>query len=273
MLLTMAIAVAAVYAALLAFMYVAQDSLVYYPGIAREISTTPAAHGLAYEDLTIATEDGEKLNAWWIPAEARRGAVLLLHGNAGNISHRIDYARMFRKMGYGTLLVDYRGYGKSSGSPSEEGTYRDAVAAWRWLTSRGVREDEIVLFGESLGAAVAAWLAARHAPRALVIASAFTSVPDLGAELYRFIPVRLLSRIHYDTLAQLPRVRAPVLIAHSAEDDIIPYAHGRRLFAAANEPKTFLELRGGHNDGFIFVRAEWVAALQSFLERAFAVPR
>jgi fermentation-respiration switch protein FrsA (DUF1100 family) len=125
-----------------------------------------------------------------------------------------------------------------------------------------------VLFGESLGGAVAAWLAARERPRALVLASTFTSVPDLAAEIYPFLPVRLLSRYEYNTLDALARVAAPVLVAHSPSDDIIPYAHGKRLFAAAREPKSFLELAGGHNDGFVFMRPEWVRALGVFMEQA-----
>ena len=194
--------------------------------------------------------------------------MLLFHGNAGNISHRIDYAKMFYGLGYSTLLVDYRGYGESTGEPSEAGTYRDATASWLWLTAaRGIKASDIVIFGESLGGGVATWLAAQHVPRALILASTFTSIPDLGVEVYPWIPVRRLSRIHYDNLANVERIRVPVLIAHSPNDEIIPYAHGRRLHAAAHEPKAFLELSGGHNEGFVFAQKEWVKAVQVFLER------
>jgi uncharacterized protein len=257
------------YAGLAALMYFQQDRLLYFPGMGRELATTPARLGLPFEDLSIPTEDGETLHAWWIPAKDARGAVVLFHGNAGNISHRIDYAAMFDRLGFSTLLVEYRGYGRSTGSPSEQGMYRDAAASWRWLTqTKGIRGSDVVLFGESLGGAVAAWLAAREHPRALVLASTFTSVPDLAAELYPFLPVRLLSRFRYDTLDALSRVQAPVLVAHSKSDDIIPYSHGERLFAAAREPKSFLELRGGHNDGFVFMQPEWVNALGTFLDAA-----
>ena len=265
--LKVALVVVLAYAVLAGCVFITQGSLLYYPQMGREMAATPAAQGLPYEDVSIRTEDGETLNAWWLPAARARGAVVLFHGNAGNISHRIDYARMFGRLGYGTLLVDYRGYGKSTGTPTEEGTYRDAVASWRWLTeARGLAPSDIVIFGESLGGAIACWLAARHTPRALIVASSFTSVPDLGAELYRFLPVRLLSRFRYDTRACLKDVHAPVLIAHSRGDDIIPYAHGERLYAAANEPKQFLVLSGGHNDGFVFARPEWAAAIGAFLE-------
>jgi fermentation-respiration switch protein FrsA (DUF1100 family) len=257
------------YAALVGVVWFAQDSLLYFPNMGREHAATPAAHGLAYEDLSLRTEDGEMLHAWWLPVTKARGTVLLFHGNAGNISHRIEYARMFRELGYSTLLVDYRGYGKSTGRPSEEGTYRDATAAWQWLTvTRGVPEREIVVFGESLGGAVACWLAQRQPVRALVLASTFTSVPDMAAQVYGFLPVRLISRFKYDTRECLPHVKAPVLVIHSPRDDIIPYAHGRKLYEAAREPKEFLEIAGGHNDGFVFTRAEWAKALGAFLERA-----
>lgn len=264
----------AVYAAVVGLMWFYQERLIYYPGMGREIATTPAAYGLPYDDFTIATEDGEKLNVWWLPVASPRGAVLLFHGNAGNISHRIDYARMFRTLGYSTLLVDYRGYGKSSGTPSEAGTYRDADAAWRWLTqTRGIAPDDIVVFGESLGGGVASWVAARSTPRALVLASTFTSATDLGAELYWFLPVRLVSRLEYGTLARLADVRAPVLVIHSPADEIIPFSHGQRLYAAAREPKAFLELSGGHNQGFVFMRPEWVEALGAFLTSAEAAAK
>jgi fermentation-respiration switch protein FrsA (DUF1100 family) len=256
------------YAALLALIWAFQAKLLYYPQMGRDAAATPAAVGLPYDDVTIPTEDGEKLGAWWIPGGAK-GAVLLFHGNAGNISQRVEYAAMFRRLGYSTLLVDYRGYGRSSGTPSEEGTYRDAEAAWRWLgETRKLRGRDIVIFGESLGGGVASWLATRHKPRALVLASTFTSVVDVAADVYRFVPVRLLTRFRYDTLERLPRVDAPVLVAHSRGDDIIPYAHGERLYAAAREPKAFLELQGGHNDGFVYMRREWADALGAFLERA-----
>jgi fermentation-respiration switch protein FrsA (DUF1100 family) len=269
LLLEIMVPIALVYGCVVALVFIFQSHLVYYPHIGREGNLTPQAYGLVYETVEIATDDGEKLAAWWVPAEGARGTVLFFHGNAGNISHRLDYLKMFRGLRYSTLIIDYRGYGTSTGSPSEEGTYRDAEAAWRYLTEqRGVPAADIVLFGESLGAAVASWLAMRHPPRALVLASTFTSVPDLGAEVYWFLPVRLISRFRYDNISHLGAVRAPVMIAHSRDDEIVPFAHGQRLYAAAREPKRFLELAGGHNTGLIFMREEWVRALADFLEEA-----
>jgi len=257
-----------VYAVILLLVFVFQARLVYFPEVGRALVATPRAVGLDFEEVRLAA-DGATLHGWWVPANAARGAVLVLHGNAGNISHRLEYLTMFNRLGYATLIIDYRGYGKSSGTPSEDGTYRDAEAAWRHLIdARKLKPQDIVLFGESLGGGVAAWLALQHPPRALVLASTFTSAPDLGAQVYPWLPVRWLARIEYNNLDRIARIAAPVLIAHSKGDDIIPFSHGQALFDAAREPKQFLELRGGHNDGFIFMREEWVREVGAFLERA-----
>jgi uncharacterized protein len=262
------ISVAIAYAAVVALVFVFQARLVYYPGIGREVTVSPLAYGLAFEPAEIRTSDGETLQGWWVPADEPRGTVLLLHGNAGNISHRLDYLLMFNRLGHSTFIVDYRGYGRSSGTPSEEGTYRDAEAAWDYLRqARAVRQQDLVIVGESLGGGVATWLAARVPPRALLLFSTFTSVNDLGSEIYWFLPVRLINRIRYDNLRNLERINAPLFIAHSRDDEIVPYAHGRRLFDAAREPKEFLEMRGSHNEGLVFARKEWMAQLGSFLDR------
>lgn len=259
---------AAGFAGLGALMFGMQSRLVYYPDLGREVIATPAARGLAYEEVRIPTEDRETLAAWWVPAREARGTVLFFHGNAGNISHRIDYLVMFHRLGYSTLIVDYRGYGASTGQPSEDGTYRDAQGCWAWLAARGIAAADIVVFGESLGGGVATWLAARHRPRALVLASTFTSIADLAAAIYPFMPVRLITRIHYDNLARLPDIAAPVLIAHSPQDEIVPYTHAQRLYEAARPPKALLPLAGGHNDGFVHGREEWVQSLARFLDGA-----
>ncbi len=258
-----------VYAVILLLVFMFQARLVYFPQYERELTVTPQAAGLDYKDVALHTADGVALHGWWVPARNARGAALIFHGNAGNISHRIDYLTMFNRLGYTVLIIDYRGYGKSSGTPSEEGTYRDAEAAWQFLTeTREFKPQDVVIFGESLGGGVATWLAARHPPRALVLASVFTSVPDLGARIYPWLPVRLLARIDYNSLERMQQITVPVLIAHSRGDDIVPFTHGEALFAAAREPKQFLVMSGGHNDGFLFMRDEWVAAVGSFLERA-----
>jgi len=237
----------------------------------RAIHATRAAIGLAFAAVWLDADAGVRVHGWFVPHVRPRGAALILHGNAGSIALRLDWLRMFHGLGYAVLIIDYRGYGRSTGRPTEQGTYADARLAWAHLTNeRGFAPGDIVLLGESLGGPIAAHVAARERPRALVLHSTFTSVPDLAAALYRFMPVRWLVRFDYDTRAFLAQVSAPVLIAHSRADDIVPYSHALALHAAANEPKAFLELAGGHNDAFIFRRREWVDALARFLDRPHA---
>lgn len=255
------------YAAFAGFLYLGQDRLVYFPQIGRNDIATPRDAGLEYEAVTLATGDGERLDAWYVPAQTARGTVLVCHGNAGHIGHRLPLLAMFRRLGYATLIFDYRGYGRSTGQPSEEGLQRDAHAAWEYLArERGVTPAHAVFYGESLGGAVAARLAVEARPAALVLASAFISVPDLGADLYRFLPVRWLARIRFDTRAALKNFQGAVFVAHSPDDEIVTYRHGRALYDAASGRKEFLDLQGGHNDAFVFMRQEWSEALGRFLD-------
>jgi fermentation-respiration switch protein FrsA (DUF1100 family) len=261
------------YGALVLWIYLTQSRMVYLPDLpSRDIPATPDRAGLAWEPVRLDTTDGIVLGAWFLPAEGADTALLFLHGNAGNRGHRLDSLRLFHDLGLAVLILDYRGYGDSEGAPSEAGTRRDARAGWDYLVGRrGFDPERIVIFGRSLGAAVAARLAAdlvagAAPPRALVLESTFTSVPDLGAEFYPWLPVRLISRLRYDTLGLMRRITSPVLVVHSPEDEIIPFAHGQRLFAAAREPKRFLALRGGHNTGYQVSREAYRDGLAAFLD-------
>lgn len=269
MLLNLFILLAITYLALVLLVYLGQSRLVFFPD--KQLSNTPAMFGLDYSSVSIATADGETLHGWWVPAPDAKGTVLFFHGNAGNISHRINYLTMFRRLGYNTLLFDYRGYGQSSGTPSESGTYLDAQAAWRHLiVTQKIVPEQIVLFGESLGGPIAAWLAARENPGLLVLASTFTSVSDLATQIYPFLPVRWISRFEYNTLESLQSVTCPVFIAHSPQDEIVPFQHGQRLFQTVSGPKQFLTLQGGHNNGFIFMQPAWQKALGTFMDEHLA---
>jgi len=258
---------AGAYLLLVAMLFFFQGSLVYQPR--RQLEATPDQHErpMDYEDVSLTTSDGVKLHGWFVPAAPEpKGTVLMFHGNAGNISHRLETIAIFHNLGYNAMIIDYRGYGRSEGSPGEEGTYRDAEAAWGYLTrKRKIEADRIVLFGRSLGAAVAAWLAVEKHSAGLILESAFTSVPDRGAEMYKFLPVRLLARINYDTLGRIGKLRCGLLVIHSTDDEIIPFHHGQKLFEAAKEPKRFQEISGGHNNGFITSGNIYKNALAEFL--------
>ena len=253
------------YALIVGLMYSFQERLLFLPSSA--LMATPAEQVLDYEDLTIATDDDEQLHAWWIPAVDARGTLIFSHGNAGNISGRIDVARLFHDLGLNVLLYDYRGYGQSTGQASEDGLYRDIEAVWRYATdTRGLAPERLVLFGRSLGGAPSAYLATRETPAALVLDSAFTSVPDVAAHHYPFLPVRQLASLSFDNEARLPDVTAPVIILHSPDDEVIPYSHGERLYEAANEPKAFLQLEGGHNEAFFRSEHRYRTELAAFLD-------
>lgn len=218
----------------------------------RTLTAHPGTYGLKYENLSLTAEDGPKIHGWFIPRGAGDPVMLVCHGNAGNISHRLDKALIFRKAGASVLLFDYRGYGQSGGSPSEQGTYRDAEAAYAYLTeTRGIAPERIVLYGESLGCGVAVELALKHKTAGLILDSAFTSTPDMAREIFGRLPLGLIIRFRYDNLSKIPRVSCPMLIMHSRQDDIVPFRMGQALFAAAPEPKKFFEMTGGHNDGFL----------------------
>jgi len=248
-----------------------QQRLVFFPEAT--LAATPADVGLPFEEVRIPTEDGPVLHGWLVPGAEGAPVVLFCHGNAGNISHRLESLRLFHMLGLSTLIFDYRGYGMSEGKVSEAGTYRDARAVWRYLTGeRGVKPERIILFGRSLGGAVAVELATEVRPAALVVESAFTSVPDMAAQVYPFLPVRLLARIGYDSLTRMDQVSGPVLVIHSRDDELVPVEHGRRLFEAAPEPKRFLEIRGSHNDGFIASGKTYVRGWAGFLAERSLMP-
>ena len=254
------------YILLIVALYLFQEKLVYFP--TREIVATPLSLGLTYEDVGVTTEDGVLLHGWFIPANGSKRTVLFFHGNGGNISYRMETIRILHSLGLNLLLFDYRGYGKSDGTPGEEGTYMDATAMWNYLIQeKGIQASDVVLMGRSLGGAIASWLAEKESPRSLILESSFTSLADVGAEVYRFIPVRMLSRLQYSTIERIKNIRCPVLVVHSTGDEIIPFHHGEQLFAAAHPRKEFLRISGGHNHGFVVSEKIYVEGIRNFIMR------
>jgi uncharacterized protein len=244
-----------------------EHSQVYHP--TRELEAAPAELGRAFEDVRFKAGDGVELHGWFFPADTNspraRIAFLICHGNGGNLSHRLELCAALLKTGASVFVFDYRGYGQSHGRPGEEGTYRDAQAAHAWLRQKGFRGEDIIAFGESLGGGVVSELALRETLGGIVLQSTFTSIPDIGAELYPWLPVRWMSTIKYDTHTKLPRIKAPVLVLHSRGDDLTGYHHAEKNFAAANEPKIFCELLGTHNEA-VWEQKEFSEVLERFLK-------
>ena len=245
-----------------------QSWFIYFPS--RVIEATPTSAGLEYEDVALTTSDGVGISAWFVPHPEPKATILFFHGNAGNNGDRVDTLRALHSFGVNVLIVDYRGYGTSQGSPSEAGTYRDAQASWEYLTRvRGLAPSSIVLMGESLGGAVAIDLATKHPPGALVVQSTFTRLADVAALHYPFLPVRWLLRHDYDSMAKVGRIACPKLFIHSTGDTLIPLSNGKQLFEAAAQPKQLLLTPGDHNDGGFLHSKQHVDQVAAFLESVF----
>jgi uncharacterized protein len=243
-----------------------EHSQVYFP--TKRLAAEAVTLGRPYEDVYFKARDGVQLNGWFFPASTNssrsRLAILLFHGNAGNIGDRLDHFKILLTTGANLFAIDYHGYGRSGGKPGEAATYLDGLAAHGWLVQRGFAPTNIIALGESLGGGVASELALGEPLGGLILQSTYTSIPAVGAELFPWLPVRLLATIKYDTCAKLPHIHVPVLILHSRGDTMIRFHHAEQNFAAANEPKMIWELQGDHNDA-LEARAQYLEGLEKFL--------
>jgi len=221
-----------------------------------------------FDDIWLKTQDGISLNGWFFSAPAnsqRKNLVALVcHGNAGNISHRVDLCQTLVRVGLNVFQFDYRGFGLSKGRPSEEGTYLDALAAVKWLQAKDFSTTNIIAFGESLGGRIVSELAIRAPLAGIVLQNTFTSIPDIGADLFPWMPVRMLATIKYDTHSKLPRLDIPVMVIHSRGDGLAGFHHAERNFAAANEPKLFWETEGDHNE-LLEDRPHFLEGMEKFI--------
>jgi fermentation-respiration switch protein FrsA (DUF1100 family) len=241
------------------------ERLIFYPDPL--LVAIPADVGLEFEDVRFETADGERLHGWFVPGR-RRETLVWFHGNAGNISHRVDNLRLLHDLiGTGILLFDYRGYGESSGTPSEQGLFADARGALRYLRARrDVDAKRIVYFGRSLGAAVAVDLAAEAPPHRLILESAFLSIRAMARAIFP-VPLALLAPSSFDNLGKASRLGGPILIIHGDRDEIVPFEQGRELFEACPEPKSFFRVRGaGHNDTYLVGGAKYFERIAAFLD-------
>ena len=252
-----------------AVLYIMQPRFLYGP--VREVFYTPGELGLDFEDVVYKSADGLKLSGWYIPAKSSEFTVLFCHGNGGNMAHRLDSISIFHNLGLNCFIFDYRGYGDSQGKPSEEGTYLDAEAAYKWLIEEEkTPADTIIIFGRSLGGSIAAKLATKVKARALAIESAFTSYVDVGKRFYPYMPVRWFARFKYRTIDYVKDVHCPVMLIYSKDDELVPFEFGPELYEAANEPKEFIEIFGSHNDCFLvsgeIYKQAWTKWLTSLRE-------
>jgi fermentation-respiration switch protein FrsA (DUF1100 family) len=263
---------AVVFALSWAFLRWFERANLYIPG--RTYYATPASYGIPFDDAEISTSDGEVLRAWWVdakrtgpheqlkdpslpytaplPRNGQAPVLVYFHGNGGNISSRLEKLRIFRRLGLSVLLFDYRGYGSSSGRPSERGTYLDGRAVVNWLAkTHGISPASMIFYGESLGCAVALETALHLPPRGLIMDSGFSSTIAMGKEVFPWLPVKFMVRYHYDNLKKMPSLKTPLLIVHSPEDDIVPFKQAQENYSAATQPKSFLQIRGNHNSGYL----------------------
>lgn len=242
--------------------YLFQRQFMYFPDPAR---VDPIEAGLeGVEEVELATPDGETLVAWSAPAGPGRPTLLYFHGNAGAAYYRAERIATFRADGYGVLYLNARGYGGSSGRPSEAANVTDAVLAYDHLAGRGLKPADIVLYGESIGTGIAVQLALKRPVKALVLEAPLTSTVDVGRRVYWFLPLGLILTDQYRSIDYVARLKAPVLVLHGARDGVVPVSHGRRIYEAANEPKSLVLLpEAGHSDHFDF--GGW-QAIRAFLE-------
>ena len=243
-----------------------EKSFIFFPE--KRIFQTPADIGIEYEELMIQTSDGVKINGWFIPSTNSRTTMLWLHGNAGNISHRVDQLRHFhQQLNVNILMVDYREYGRSEGEVSEQGTYQDALSSFDYLSGRPELDSEkIFVFGQSLGAAVAVELAVQRRIFGLILEAPFTSIKDMAKEVLPWLPIGGLLSTKYDNFSKIGQIETPVLILHGDQDSTVPYSHGQRLFEAAPQPKTFYTINGaGHNDTYIIGGPAYFETIARFI--------
>ena len=257
--------IAIIYLVSAVYRFFTQSYDVYHPK--KEITATPFDIKLYFEEIVFKSSDGINISGWFIPAGKRKEIVLFLHGNGGNISKRLALIDYFnRQIGLPVFIIDYRGYGKSGGTPTEEGTYLDAAAAWEYLTGlRKIKPENIIIYGRSMGGPIAAKLAGKVKSRLLILDSTFTSMKDIAAEIYPYLPVRKFFKFNYSTIDYLKEVSCPVLIIHSTGDDYIPFSHAVKLYNTANKPKHFLKIEGTHKNNYIKSKQVFIEGIKSFI--------
>jgi pimeloyl-ACP methyl ester carboxylesterase len=243
-----------------------ENNFIYFP--TRDMAYTPSDAGLQYEEIDLQTDDGVRIKAWYIPADGAGTTMLWFHGNAGNIGDRVGQLKVYRdRWSVHQLIVEYRGYGQSQGRLSEEGTYADGRAALHYLVDeKGVPPDSLILFGRSLGAAVAVQMAAEFSCAGLILESPFASIREMAGVHYPLLSRIVPLKTHYDSTAKMDKIKSPLLILHGDRDAIVPQEQGKKLFDLAKGPKQFYTIRNaGHNDILERVNEEYHQTVRAFI--------
>lgn len=245
--------------------YKLERFFLYFP--TQDLEYNPGDVGLDFQDIELITEDNVKIHGWFVPHEDSTGTILMLHGNAGNIGHRVTWLKILHDLGVNVFIIDYRGYGKSEGEPFEAGLYRDARAAYDWwFAERKPRDEKLILYGESLGGAVAVHLAARASPSGLILQSTFTSARDMAKTMFLIGLFQPLVNVHFNSADAIARITCPKLFIHGETDEIVPFRLGEDLFKLAPEPKLFYAVpEAGHNDLLLIAGPEYTRQLKTFL--------
>lgn len=247
------------------FLYVRylESKSIFFPS--KVIEAIPSEFNLAFDDVYLLTADSVKIHGWFIPYDGAKYTLLFCHGNGGNISNRFDKIFFFRQLKLNILIIDYHGYGKSSGKPSESAIYLDAKAALEYLTEqRNISLSNIILYGESLGAAAVIDVASKVNPAALIVEGAFSSGRDMGKILYPYFPDFVFPNI-FDSIRKVKEVKAPILFIHSRDDEVIPFGLAKKLYNAVSGPKQFVEISGAHNDSVIVSKEKCLAEINKFI--------
>lgn len=243
-----------------------ENFFVFYPQAS--LDSVPADWSLTYDDVYFDTEDGERLHGWFFPSKKDAPVILFCHGNAGNISHRLDNIKLLTEQNMQVFIFDYRGYGKSSGKPYETGLYKDGLAAYDFLANqRNVSPERLILFGRSLGAAISIEIALKRNVSAIILESAFTSSRGMAKTLFLFKIFAPLLPPHYNNLEKIGRITVPKLIVHGEDDDIVPFSMGKEIYRTAQQPKYFFPIKNaGHNDTYIVGGKKYFETLAAFVK-------
>lgn len=256
----------AVFTVIFLFIYVKylESRSLFFPS--KRIEYTPATAGLEFTDTFFKTKDNKTINGWFIPAKDAKFTVLFFHGNGGNINHRLDKIKILNNIGLNVFIIDYRGYGKSEGKPSEKGVYLDADAAYDYLVKiKGISPDSIIVYGESLGAAVAIELCTKIRVKGLIIEEAFTSIRDMGKLTYPWLPSFFVTD-RLNSLTRVGKINIPKLFIHSRNDNLVPFVLGEKLYKKAQEPKYLVVISGGHNSAFLESEQDYTGYIKNFVK-------